>query len=121
MGINRWLVEIRQPVPKKTSNSPRSSSASNFTVRISTVRLRVKTLAVPKTIVYWKLSPLQKPHGIKLGDDRGNIRDIAAKGQEKSRAVRVARADAKAADLSTTIEQIKAESDSLSLGQLAAV
>lgn len=61
-----------------------------------------------------------KDRGKKLGGDRGNIREIAVKGREKSRAVRTARADAKAADLSTTIEQIKAEGDSLSLRQLAA-
>jgi len=62
-----------------------------------------------------------KARGVRLGGDRGNIRDIAAKGREASRAIRTARADDKAADLSTTIEQIKAAGDSLSLRQVAAV
>ena len=61
-----------------------------------------------------------KARGVKLGGDRGNIRNVAAKGREASLATRIAKADAKAADLASTIKQIRSAGDSPSLRQIAA-
>ena len=61
-----------------------------------------------------------KARGVKLGGDRGNICNVAAKGREASLATRIAKADAKAADLASTIKQIRSAGDSPSLRQIAA-
>jgi len=55
-----------------------------------------------------------KARGVRLGGDRGNIREIAPKGQEASRIVRTAKAHERAADVAATIIEItKAGAESL--------
>jgi DNA invertase Pin-like site-specific DNA recombinase len=59
-----------------------------------------------------------KARGVKLGGDRGHIRSVAAKGAAASRAVRVEKANRKAADVAQIIADVQASGAS-SLRQIA--
>ncbi len=59
-----------------------------------------------------------KARGTKLGGDRGNLRAVGDKGREISRAVRIRKAQARVADLSPIIAEIRA-SGATSLGRIA--
>ena len=59
-----------------------------------------------------------KARGKRLGGDRGNLRAVGDKGREVSRAVRSKKAEARVADLSPIIAEIRA-SGATSLGGIA--
>jgi hypothetical protein len=61
---------------------------------------------------------LRRARGTKLGGDRGNIRQIAAKGRQIAAVVRSKAADMKARDVAATITEIDA-TGSMPLRQIA--
>lgn len=89
------------------------------------ISARTKTALAQKKKFYETLTEEQRAalraggKAVRLGGDRGNIHQIAAKGREASRAVRSARADAKAADITATISEIR-NSGAGSLREIAA-
>src|SRR5215217_861284 len=59
-----------------------------------------------------------KARGKRLGGDRGNLRAVGDRGREINRAVRIGKAEARTADLSPIIAEIRA-SGATSLGRIA--